>query len=101
MSISPEFSEIDWLCVNTVRLLSADMVQAANSGHPGAPMGLAPLAHVLFTRFLRFDPSDPNWVIYLLIVFYLVNRWEGIGLCCLMDMLVHCSTRCFICSDTM
>ena len=62
MSISPEFSELDWHCINTVRLLSADMVQAANSGHPGAPMGLAPLANVLFTRFLRFDPSDPKWV---------------------------------------
>ena len=56
------FSEIDWKAINTIRVLAADMVQAANSGHPGAPMGCAPLAHVLFTRHLRCDPSDPKWV---------------------------------------
>ncbi|TGD82275.1 transketolase [Hymenobacter wooponensis] len=49
------------LSVNTIRLLSVDMVQAANSGHPGLPMGAAPMAYVLFSRFLRFNPQDPAW----------------------------------------
>jgi transketolase len=48
--------------VNTIRFLSADGVQKANSGHPGMPMGLADLAHVLFSRHLRFDPREPRWV---------------------------------------
>lgn len=47
--------------VNTIRMLSADAVQAANSGHPGAPMGQADIAFVLWSEFLRFDPSDPAW----------------------------------------
>jgi transketolase len=49
-------------CINTVRLLSADMVQAANSGHPGAPMGCAPMAHVLFSKFIKASPSNPEWM---------------------------------------
>ncbi len=49
------------LMANAIRALSMDAVQAANSGHPGAPMGLADVATVLFTRFLKFDPSDPQW----------------------------------------
>jgi transketolase len=53
--------ELDRLCVNTIRTLSMDAVQAANSGHPGAPMGLAPVAYCLWQRFLRFDPADPIW----------------------------------------
>lgn len=56
------FTEVDTLAINTIRLLAADMVQSANSGHPGAPMGCAPLAHVLFTRHLRCNPKDPKWV---------------------------------------
>ena len=48
--------------VNTIRMLAADAVQQANSGHPGMPMGAADLAHVLWTRHLRFDPKDPRWV---------------------------------------
>ena len=47
--------------VNTIRLLSVDMVQAANSGHPGLPLGAAPMAYVLFSRILRFNPQDPKW----------------------------------------
>jgi transketolase len=54
-------SEIDRLCINTIRTLSMDAVQAANSGHPGAPMALAPVAYCLWQRFLRFDPDDPIW----------------------------------------
>jgi transketolase len=52
---------IDQLCVNTIRVLSMDAVQKANSGHPGAPMGLAPSAYVLWTRFLRHNPRNPLW----------------------------------------
>jgi transketolase len=52
---------LDELCVNTIRTLSMDAVQAANSGHPGAPMGLAPVAYCLWQQFLRFDPQDPIW----------------------------------------
>ncbi|MEC8203768.1 MAG: transketolase, partial [Pseudomonadota bacterium] len=46
---------------NAIRALSMDAVQQANSGHPGAPMGMADIATVLFTKFLKFDPSDPAW----------------------------------------
>src|SRR5919202_7081874 len=52
---------IEQLCVNTIRVLSIDAVQKANSGHPGAPMGLAPAAHVVWTRFLRHNPRNPSW----------------------------------------
>ncbi len=54
-------SELDLRCINTIRTLSMDAVQAANSGHPGTPMALAPVAYTLWQRFLRFDPSDPIW----------------------------------------
>jgi transketolase len=52
---------LDELCANTLRTLSIDAVEKANSGHPGLPLGAAPMAHVLFTRHLRFDASDPAW----------------------------------------
>ncbi|HSE57351.1 MAG TPA: transketolase [Nitrospiraceae bacterium] len=52
---------IDTLCINTIRTLSMDAVQAANSGHPGTPMALAPVAYCLWQKFLRFDPEDPIW----------------------------------------
>ncbi len=48
-------------CINTIRTLSIDAVQAANSGHPGAPMGLAPAAYVLWTRMMKHNPSNPGW----------------------------------------
>jgi len=51
----------DELCVNTIRTLSMDAVQAAESGHPGMPMGMADAAYVLWTQFLKHDPSHPNW----------------------------------------
>jgi transketolase len=54
-------SALDQLCVNTIRTLSIDAVQKANSGHPGAPMGLAPVAYVLWDRFLRHSPANPRW----------------------------------------
>ena len=53
--------ELDTLCINTIRTLAIDAVQAANSGHPGTPMALAPLAYTLWNRVLRFDPRDPVW----------------------------------------
>ena len=52
---------IDELCINTIRTLSMDAVQQANSGHPGTPMALAPVIYTLWQRFLRFDPGDPIW----------------------------------------
>src|ERR1700756_172305 len=51
----------DELCVNTIRTLSMDAVQRANSGHPGTPMAMAPVAYCLWQRILRFDPQDPIW----------------------------------------
>ena len=54
-------STLDALCVNTVRTLSMDAVQKANSGHPGTPMALAPLGYRLFTRHMKHDPIDPHW----------------------------------------
>jgi transketolase len=53
--------QLEQLCINTVRTLSMDAVQKANSGHPGTPMALAPLAFVLWDRFLHFNPRDPHW----------------------------------------
>lgn len=53
--------DIDQLCINTIRTLSLDAVQKANSGHPGLPLGMAPTAYVLWTRFLRHNPRNPKW----------------------------------------
>lgn len=53
--------DLDLLAVNTIRTLSMDAVQAANSGHPGTPMALAPLAFTLYTRHLAHNPADPGW----------------------------------------
>jgi transketolase len=55
------YNEIDQRAINTIRALSMDAIQQANSGHPGLPMGAAPMAHVLWSRFLRFNPNDPHW----------------------------------------
>jgi transketolase len=54
-------SELDKLAINTIRTLSIDAVQQAKSGHPGAPMALAPLAYLLWNEVMRFDPQDPVW----------------------------------------
>ena len=53
--------DLDRVAINTIRTLAMDAVQAANSGHPGAPMGLAPVAYCLWQRFLRYDPDQPIW----------------------------------------
>ncbi len=60
-SLSPVGQDLDQLCVNAIRTLSMDAVQAANSGHPGTPMAMAPVAYCLWQQFLRFDPQDPVW----------------------------------------
>ena len=54
-------TDLDLLCINTVRTLAMDAVQKAESGHPGTPMALAPLGYVLFTRAMKHDPNDPHW----------------------------------------
>jgi len=54
-------AQLDQLCVNTIRTLAMDAVQQANSGHPGTPMGMAPVAYCLWQHFLRFDPNHPIW----------------------------------------
>jgi len=56
-----EQNPLDQLCINTIRTLSIDAVQQANSGHPGAPMGLAPVVYSLWQYFLNYDPNDPLW----------------------------------------
>jgi transketolase len=56
-----EQRQLNCLCINTIRTLSMDAVQKANSGHPGAPMALAPLAFTLWNRYLRHNPRDPHW----------------------------------------
>lgn len=54
-------SDLDTLCINTIRTLSLDAIQKANSGHPGLPLGMAPAAYVLWTKFLRHNPKNPKW----------------------------------------
>jgi transketolase len=54
-------SQLDELSINTIRFLAVDMVQKANSGHPGLPLGAAPMAYAVWDRFLRFNPHNPNW----------------------------------------
>jgi transketolase len=54
-------TDLDQLCINTIRTLSLDAVQKANSGHPGLPLGMAPAAYVLWTKFLRHNPKNPRW----------------------------------------
>ena len=56
-----EIQTLEELCINTIRFLSADAVQNANSGHPGMPMGAAAMAYTLWTKFLKFNPKDPAW----------------------------------------
>ena len=58
---SPDSTQLDQQAINTVRFLSVDAIQKANSGHPGLPLGAAPMAYVLWTRFLRHNPANPHW----------------------------------------
>ena len=59
MSVSSD--TIEQLAINTIRTLSMDAVQKANSGHPGTPMALAPAAYVVWNRFMKYDPANPLW----------------------------------------
>ena len=61
MEASQQAGDIDLLCINTIRTLAMDAVQKANSGHPGTPMALAPVAYTLWQNHLNFDPADANW----------------------------------------
>jgi len=54
-------ADIEQLCINSIRVLAIDAVQKANSGHPGMPMGMAPIGYLLFTRFMRHNPRNPHW----------------------------------------
>ncbi len=76
-------NQLDQLCINTIRALSMDGVQKANSGHPGMPMGAADMAYVLWTRFLKHNPTNPIGSIV-------------IALCCLPGTVPCCCTACFI-----
>jgi transketolase len=60
-SVHNAATPMEMLCINTIRTLSMDAVQAANSGHPGTPMAMAPVVYCLWQEFLRYDPSDPLW----------------------------------------
>ncbi len=80
---------IDPLCINTLRTLSIGAVQEASSGHPGLPMGAATMAYVLWTRYLRFDPSSPEWINRdrfvlsaghgSMLLYSLLWRWRSVG----------------------
>src|SRR5580698_7718065 len=59
--MTPTTQTLEDLCINTIRILSADAVQNANSGHPGMPMGAAAMAYTLWDGFLKHNPRDPNW----------------------------------------
>lgn len=61
MAEQKERTYLDRLCINTIRMLSVDMVQNAQSGHPGLPLGAAPMAYVLWMRHMKFNPEDPDW----------------------------------------
>ncbi len=58
---NPGLSELDELCIQTIRFLSMEAVQKANSGHPGMPMGMAPAAYVLWTKYMKYNPANPKW----------------------------------------
>ena len=53
---------MDTECINTIKAISVDMIQKANSGHPGMPLGCAALAHILWTRIMKYNPDDPEWI---------------------------------------
>ncbi len=59
---NPYLAEIEELCIQTIRFLSVDGVQKANSGHPGLPMGCAEIGTILFGGYLRHNPSNPSWI---------------------------------------
>lgn len=62
LALYSNMNSLDKLCIDAIRVLSMDAVQKADSGHPGTPMALAPLAYLLWSKHLRYDPSDPKWI---------------------------------------
>ena len=60
--VNPGLNELDEKCIQTIRFLSMDGVQKAKSGHPGMPMGMAPAAYTLWTKYLRHNPANPKWL---------------------------------------
>ena len=60
MTSSSSYAALDQRCINALRFLAVDMVQKADSGHPGLPLGAAPMAYVLWSRFLKHNPKDPE-----------------------------------------
>jgi transketolase len=62
LTVTEDRLSLDELCIDSIRTLSMDAVQKANQGHPGAPMGLAPVAYTLFTRLMRHNPAHPDWI---------------------------------------
>jgi transketolase len=61
LSGAKPYSNTEELCIDTIRVVAAEMVQAANSGHPGMPMGMAPVAHELWSKYLTFNPKNTRW----------------------------------------
>src|SRR6202049_4696330 len=59
--MKPSESNLDQLCINSIRVLAIDAVQKSTSGRPGMPMGMAPIAYLLWTRFMRYNPANPHW----------------------------------------
>jgi transketolase len=59
--MSIDQKKLEEICINTIRFLAVDGVQKANSGHPGMPMGCAPIAYSLFTKHMKYNPANPNW----------------------------------------
>ena len=92
-------SQLDTLSVNGIRILSADAIEKAHSGHPGLPLGCAPMAYELWVNHLNHNPADPNWANrdrFILsgghgsmLLYSLLHRATG----------VRCSIPCFICLD--
>src|SRR3977135_4512931 len=72
-SIQNAANPMEMKCINTIRTLSMDAVQAANSGHPGTPMSMAPLAYCLWQEFLRYDPKEPLWTTLTRLHLYAVH----------------------------
>jgi transketolase len=61
MEANVDKAALEKLCINTIRSLAIDMVQKANSGHPGAPLGAAAMAYIIWDKYLRHSPGDPKW----------------------------------------
>ena len=84
MTVATKSQSVEQLCINSIRFLAVDAVEKAKSGHPGLPMGAAPMAFVLWDKFMRFNPQKfPNGLI-------------AIALFCLPVMVLCCSMLCFI-----